>query len=287
MTGYGEAREEGKEIGVYVQIRTLNHRFLDIEVNLPPDISFKQEERIKDYIRNRINRGRVNAYVEIKRKKPLYFKVRVNRELALHYHKVLRQLCTVLGLKNEIGLSHFLSLPEIIKIDKEEEESDELKALIDRALAKTLEEVIQMREREGKEHLRSILKYLREIKKNLLNIEKEIPLARERYREKIKKDIKKLLKEEDKEKIANELVLFANRADISEEKVRFLSHLDQFKKTLREKGPSGKKLGFILQELQRETNTIGAKANSFNISYSVVQIKEGIEKIREQIQNIE
>jgi len=286
MTGYGEAKEKGKKIEAYVQIKTVNHRFLDIEMNLPPGTPFKQEERIRDCIRSRINRGRVTVYVEIKTKKSPSFKIEANQELALRYHKVLHQLCTGLGLKDKVSLSHLLSLPEIIKIE-EGEDKDELNNLMNRALIKALEEVVQMREKEGKRHLHNILKCLSEIRKNLLNIEKEIPLSKERYQEKIREGVKELLKGEDKEKIANELALFVNRADMNEEKVRFFSHLDQFEKVLKETTPVGKKLGFILQELQREVNTIGAKANSFNISYSVVQIKEEIERIREQIQNIE
>ena len=286
MTGYGEAREKGKEVEVYVQIKTVNHRFLDIEISLPPGVSFKQERRIREYIQSKINRGKISVYVGIKGKNSPSLKVTVNEKLALRYHEVLCQLRAALDLKDKICLSHFLNLPEIIKIE-EEESKEELENLIDKALSEALKEVLQMRKREGERHRRSIMECLRKIEKNLSDIERKIPLSKEKYQRKVRENLKELLKGEDKERMAKELALLVDRGDISEEKVRLYSHLDQFKRALKEKGPLGKKLRFILQELQREVNTIGAKSNYFDISYSVVQIKEEIEKIREQIQNIE
>ena len=160
--------------------------------------------------------------------------------------------------------------------------------MLEKALTKALKNVLKMRGKEGKEHLQSILRYLKRIQKRLSDLEEEIPTAQNLYQEKVKESLKNLLAlGEDREKVARELSFLISRGDISEEKLRFQSHLRELQTTLQQKESVGKKIRFILQELHREINTMGAKANSFIISRLVVQIKEDLERIREEVQNIE
>jgi len=288
MTGYGEGREEDEEIEIYLQIKTLNHRFLEVEIYPSQFIPFIWEKKIKEYIKEKIKRGKVILNIEIKRKKLPLPKILINRNLIFHYHKILSQISSELGLKDRVSLSHILSLPEIIYLRKEEEINKEnIKNLIKNALRKALKQTLQMREREGKEHLCSMQGYLKKIRKNLLKIEKEIPLIQKKYKANTKKMLEELVAQSDRKKILNELSFLTWRGDVSEEKLRFRSHLDQFQTTLKEQRPIGTKLKFILQELQREINTLGAKINTSTISTFVVQIKEDLERIREENQNIE
>lgn len=287
MTGYGEGKVESEKVDIYSQIKTLNHRFLEIEINCSELIPFLWEKIIKEYIKERIKRGKVILNIEIKRKEPSLPKAIINQELASRYHQILSQVSNDLGLKSKINLSHILSLPNVILLDKEEKNKENIKTFIEKSLIKTLKEVLQTKEKEGREHLYSIRKYLKRIKKRLFKIEKEIPLVEKNYKKKIEKKLEEFLEQTEKKKIAHELSSLVWRGDTSEERLRLQSHLDQFQNTLKQTEPIGVKLKFILQELQREINTLGAKANAFIISCLVIQIKEDLERIREEIQNIE
>lgn len=286
MTGYGEGKVENEKVSIYLQIKTLNHRFLEIEINCSQPIPFLWEKRIKECIKEKIKRGKIVLDIEIKRKEPSLPKVIINQELVSHYHRVLSQISNNLGLKSEINLSHILSLPNVVFLEEERKEEN-IKTLIDKSLIKALKEVLRIKEKEGKEHLCSTRKYLKRIESFFLKIEKEIPLIEKNYKEKIKKNLEELLDQIDKKKIAHELSSLIWRGDTSEERLRFQSHLCHFQNTLKQTEPIGAKSKFILQELQREINTLGAKANSFTISRLVIQIKEDLERIREEIQNIE
>jgi len=288
MTGYGEGKEEDEEVEIYLQTKTLNHRFIEIEIYPPQLIPFVWEKKIKEYIRGKIKRGKVILSIEIRRKKPPSPKIAINQSLVFHYYKTLSQISSKLGLRNGINLSHVLSLPEIIHLEKKERINEKnVKNLIGKGLKKAINQVLQMREKEGKEHLYSMQDCLRRIKKNILKIEKEIPLIEKKHKTKIKEILGELADQANGKKILNELSFLTWRSDINEERVRFRSHLDQFQTTLREQVPIGTKLKFILQELQREINTLGAKTNSSTISTLVIHIKEDLERIREESQNIE
>jgi len=288
MTGYGEGRESSQEVDLQVEMNTVNHRFLEIEVNSSEAIPFAWEKKIRQLVREKIKRGKVNLNVEIRWKPPFLSEVAINRERATSYKNVLSRLCQDLELNERVTLSHLLALPGVISSSTKPQIKKNLDTMLEKALTKALKNVLKMREKEGKEHLQSILRYLKRIQERLSSLGKEIPTAQKSYREKIKEKLESLLVPgEDREKVAHELSLLISRGDISEEKLRFQSHLNELQITLPQKEPVGKKIRFILQELQREINTIGAKANSFIISRLVVQIKEDLERIREEVQNIE
>jgi len=287
MTGYGESKEESKKLSLYLQIKTVNHRFLDININSSQRIPFLWEKRIRELIRKKVKRGKVTVSVEFSVKGSSPPKITVNQEIASQCYQTLCQLRDNLGLKDEINLSHLMKFPQIINIVEEAKSKKITEDLLDKALFKSLENVLQMRGKEGKKHLSSILKCIKKIKKYTSQIKEEMPLAKISYQNKIKENLKELLSEGRNSKIAEEISRLVNRGDITEEEVRFNSHLKQLKNTLREEGVIGKKLKFILQEMHREVNTIGAKTNSFSISQSIIKIKQEIEKINEEVENIE
>lgn len=288
MTGYGEGRESGQEADLHVEMGAVNHRFLEIDVNSSEAIPFTWEKKIRQLIREKIKRGKVSLNVEVKWKRPFFSEVAINRELATSYKNGLSRLCQELGLNDRITLSHLLALPGVISSSRKPQTKKNLEAMLEKALTKALKNVLKMREKEGKEHLQSILRYLKRIRKRFSSLGKEIPAAQKSYQEKIKESLENLLAPgEDRKKIVSELSLLISRSDVSEEKLRFQSHLNELQSDLHQKEPVGKKIRFVLQELQREINTLGAKANSFIISRLVVQIKEDLERIREEVQNIE
>ncbi|GAG73663.1 unnamed protein product, partial [marine sediment metagenome] len=226
--------------------------------------------------------------VEAKWKPPFLSEVVINRELVTSYKNALSGLCQNLGLDDRVTLSHLLALRGVISPPRKPQIKKSLETMLEKALTKALNNVLKMRGKEGKEHLQSILRYLKRIQKRLSDLEEEIPTAQNLYQEKVKESLKNLLAlGEDREKVARELSFLISRGDISEEKLRFQSHLRELQTTLQQKESVGKKIRFILQELHREINTMGAKANSFIISRLVVQIKEDLERIREEVQNIE
>ena len=288
MTGYGEGRQSSGEVDFHVEMNTVNHRFLEIEVKSSEPIPFAWEQKIRQWVREKIKRGKVSLNVEVEWKSPFLSEVVINRELVTSYKNGLSRLCQNLGINDRITLSHLLTLPGVISPPGKPHIKKNLEAVLEKALTNALKNVLRMRAKEGKEHLQSILRYLKRIQKRLSRLEEEIPTAQKSYQEKIKESLENLLAlGEDRKKVARELSFLISRGDISEEKLRFQSHLNELQTTLQQKEPVGKKIRFILQELQREINTMGAKANSFIISRLVVQIKEDLERIREEVQNIE
>lgn len=289
MTGYGEKLIIETEADIFIQIKTLNHRFLQMSIVCPEDTPWRVEKEIDERIKKEIYRGKVLVNLQITKKGGRFKAVEPNFELLAAYFDALKKMKRELHIGESIKLSHLLTISEIFTV--QEKGWEELKNTFQQAIDDTLQQVIQSRENEGTKHLHEVSKYMKQIKASIVYIEKKFPSAQKKYREKIQEEIEKLLPQEESSilpsQINSKLSLIITKGDISEEIIRFNSHLDIFNKTLTQKGPIGKKLGFILQELQREINTVGAKSLSSSISSQVVKIKDNIEKIREQIYNIE
>jgi len=290
MTGYGESliSEEGTE--VFVQIKTLNHRFLQVSIVYPEDIPWRLENKIEEKIREKIYRGKVLVNLQVTRKNPHFTQIEPDFELAALYFNALKEIKEKLDLKEQVGLSHLLGMPGVVRVEKNKWER--LEQLLLRAVEQALEQVIQSRKSEGEKHLKEVVKYTKKIKSSINYIKKEAPSMQKNYREKIQEELKKAYSEDSSvfpspNHINSKLALMITKGDITEEIVRFNSHLSQLNRSLNQQKAIGKKLAFILQELQREANTIGAKSLSYSISNEVVKIKDNIEKIREQINNIE
>ena len=287
MTGYGEGRGKTEEIDLLLEVKSVNHRFLELQINSPKEISPGTEAKIRSKVKAKVARGKVTVNIRTKRIKPPIYSIVANEAVASRYHKLLYQLSDSLGLGERVSLSHLLSLPEVVYLERSEENGDKIEKPLSQALSKALRDFLRMREREGRNHLDSIQSCVKSIEGSLPLIEKEFSLAQEDYRRRTRKSLEELLEKEPKERIINEIPLLLSRGDISEEKLRFQSHLEELKRTLEKAGPIGKTLSFILQELHREINTIGAKSDSFAISRLVVQTKHYLERIREEIINIE
>jgi len=289
MTGYGEKLVSREGIEAFVQMKTLNHRFLQMNIISPEELPWRWEKQIENKIKKEIYRGKVLVSLQIDKNGPEFVEIEPNLELATSYINALRRLRKELNIKESIKLSHLISFPEILKM--KEKGWKNLEKMAQEAIDEALKQVVKSREEEGERHLKEILKCVKKIKSFIAEIEKEFPSTQKKYREKVQEELEKIIPQEELSLSSNQITpklgLIITKGDITEEIVRFNSHLDQFNQTLKQKGPIGKKLGFILQELQREINTIGAKSLSSSISHQVVQIKDNIEKIREQIYNIE
>jgi len=288
MTGFGKGRIVGEVGTISVEIRSLNHRYFDLASRLPNHLSIF-DDKVRDYVKRRMRRGRVNLSVswEGKEKAKALFSLDMN--LAERYHRELLKLKRTLKLKDDLGIEQILSLPEVITYGQKRENVRRLWPHFKKALERALNKLDRMRQAEGKRLLQDLLKRARKIRSYLGNIENQLPRVIEKYRKNLFQKVKALsrAKKLDQDRIAEEVALFMRNSDVSEELTRIKSHLKAFKAALRNQKEAGKELDFIAQELFREANTIGAKSGNFHISQWVIKIKSQIEKMREQLQNVE
>lgn len=289
MTGFGRGESTDGIHNFNIEIKTVNHRYNDMVLKIPKHLSYL-EEKIKRRIKNRISRGRVEVYINLEYISESAMEVKVDIPLAKAYKSGLELILEELNLKDEIKLSHIMSLSEIIKTERKELDEDITWDCLKTALDKALEKVIDMREKEGVILKRDMEYQVEKIKKMVKEIEKRSPLVVEEYKEKLKERIRELLDDEynlDEERLNNEIAFFADKSDINEEIVRLNSHINQFLQTLESGESIGRKLDFIIQEMNREINTIGSKANDLVIGNYVIDVKSELEKMREQAQNVE
>ena len=289
MTGFGRGESTDGIHNFNIEIKTVNHRYNDMVLKFPKHLSYL-EEKIKRRIKNRISRGRVEVYINLEYISQSAMEVKVDIPLAKAYKTGLELILEELNLEDDIKLSHIMSLSEIIKTERKELDEDITWDCLKTALDKALEKVIDMREKEGVILKRDMEYQVEKIKKMVKEIEKRSPLVVEEYKEKLKERIKELLDDEynlDEERLNNEIAFFADKSDINEEIVRLNSHINQFLQTLENGESIGRKLDFIIQEMNREINTIGSKASDLVIGNYVIDVKSELEKMREQAQNVE
>ncbi len=289
MTGYGRGEVQNEIYKFKVEIKAVNHRYNDIIVKMPRHISYL-EESIKKIIKEKIKRGKVDVYINLEYINESSIDVKVDIPLAKSYKLALEELVKELNLEDNIRLNNILGIPEIVSTERKELDEDLIWVCLFTALDIALKNIINMRELEGKELKLDILEKLCTIEEIGDKIEKRSPDVVLEYKDKLKERIKVLLEDNvilDEDRIASEVAFFADRCSINEEIVRLSSHIKQFRTILEEDESIGRKLDFLTQELNREINTIGSKANDIVITNHVVTIKAEIEKIREQIQNIE
>lgn len=288
MTGFGKGEVDFQKGTVTVEIRSLNHRFLDINSRLPASF-YQLEIPLLEQIKRQIKRGSVylNLLTEPPDSKENH--LFLNHKIARRYYHMLSQLKKSLNLKGEIKLNQIMSFPNLITYKEKSKDINSFYPAIRSALDKALKALIKMREEEGRAIFNDLSKRAKIIKKILAHIERRSETAVKTYQKKLSRRIKQLVGAGNlnKERLETEVALFVKNCDIQEEITRLLSHINNFERTLREKGEMGKKLDFITQEMQRESNTIGQKAGDFKISEDIIQIKGEIEKIKEQVQNVE
>lgn len=293
MTGYGRSDVKTNSKEISVEIRTLNNRFLDISVRLPKNLS-QFEDEVRNIVKRHLSRGRINISINVKQSNSdNNGSMKANLELAQHYLKQLKFLKQHLNLPGKIKVEHLLPFSDIFLFEEENGDVTELWDEIKISIEQALENVKKMRQDEGEQlsiDLRSRINVLNE---NIQKIEElaELRVAKERERlhEKIANlsSIDSIGEEMDEGRLEMEIALLATRIDVTEECTRFKSHNKMFLDILQTEQTIGRKLNFLLQEMTREANTIGAKAYDSDISHIVVMLKEEVEKIREQVQNIE
>lgn len=288
MTGFGVGASKFEEGDIKVEIKTLNHKFFELASRLPNGLSFL-EMMVKDQMQKKIKRGRVTLGISLERKNEPQKSVSVDKVLARKYKNILSDLKGSLDLKGEIKLEQIASLPDVLKFKAKQEDYSKYIKPIKEAIDAALVKVIKMRQKDGAFIYKDLYKRAKEIEISLMNIKKRSPLVIKQYRDRLWKTLKlpKIANSEDAERLEREVALFAKNCDISEEVSRMYSHAKSFIETLKQKEEAGRTLDFIAQELYREVNTIGAKASDYKIQEKVIKIKSQIEKIREQVQNVE
>src|SRR6056297_2900844 len=289
MTGYGTHTKQIGNRDFTFEIKGVNHRYLDIRVHLPRDY-YKLESEIKDLISNFVNRGKVDLYINVKTLPTTDIEVEVNEKLFAEYYNKINSALKNIKKKQEINIDYILSQPNILSTKEPEVEIDEQREDIYSAISEACKELVMMREKEAKNLVASIKEQLNQIESHLEIISKRADTVVVEYRKKLEEKITDLLPEDvavDQDKLANEVAYYADKAGIDEEIVRVGSHVDQFYHNLKKEGKVGRKLDFLVQELNREINTIGSKSSDVTITNTVVEMKSIIEKIREQVQNLE
>ena len=288
MTGYG--RFEGVIDGRYTvfEIKSVNHRYLELQCRLPRGCGFL-EESIKDLVSRYVSRGKVDIFVSVEADDHVPSDVKLNHSLAAGYVKALRELCDTYGLKDDLSVSVLSKYSDIFTVTKTPENEDSLKALVNKAGEQALADFITMREREGEKLREDVLSRGRKIISIVEEIEKRSPETVEEYRTRLYERLREVLADTtiDPQRILTEAAIFADKTAVAEETVRLRSHFSQLEAELNKTIPVGRKIDFLVQEMNREANTSGSKANDAVLAHQVVDIKAEIEKIREQIQNIE
>ncbi|AEF94137.1 Conserved hypothetical protein CHP00255 [Desulfotomaculum nigrificans CO-1-SRB] len=289
MTGYGrgEACAEGRRFTV--ELKSVNNRYCEVILRQPRSLT-QVEDKIKRRIQDKVTRGRVDGFITIEETGEITPTVKVDKALAVAYHKAMEELKDSLAISGEISLKDLISLPNVISLEEPEENVELWYPAIEKACDQALAGLLSMRETEGA-RLKSDIEQRASVIRELMlgQVAHRAPLVVQEYRDKLTQRLAEWLENGtiDEGRLAAEVLIFADRADISEEIVRLDSHLKQLELILNEGGAVGRKLDFLVQEMNREINTIGSKANDLVITNAVVNAKSELEKIREQVQNIE
>ena len=289
MTGFGRGEAEKNGIRIVVEMKSVNNRYLDPNIKMPRMLKFA-EESVKKAIKKHLQRGRIETYINMDMDTDAFTKVSVDNALADAYYYALDALKERFQMEEVTRLDHLLRFNDIIQVEQSEAEEDLLQEVLLQATEDAVAKLSEMRGVEG-EHLRvDIQGYLNEVALLTEKIAELAPRVVAEYKVKLETRLAELLDQKielDPSRIANEVAFFADRADINEEITRLNSHMKQFEDVILKDEAIGRKLDFILQEMNRETNTIGSKSNDVGITESVIEIKSYLEKVREQVQNIE
>ncbi len=290
MTGYGrgEATQNGRKITV--ELRSVNNRYLDCGVKMPRAYIFA-EDAIKTRVGQAISRGKVDVFINIVQTEGEAFAVTVNEELAKSYIDALQRLIDMGDgqIESSYRVTDLARFPDVLTVEKKEEDLEAIAADICSVLDVALEDFNRMREREGEKLAADILNRANTIEEFTGKVEQRSPQTVAEYRARLEAKMQEVLQNTqlDESRILTEAAIFADKVAVDEETVRLRSHLEQLRDMLSKGGATGRKLDFLIQEFNRETNTIGSKCNDIEISRMVVDMKAEIEKIREQVQNVE
>ena len=288
MTGYGRAEETFNGCTITVELRSVNNRYLDCNVRIPRLYLFA-EDSIKTRVQNTISRGKVDVFVTLDNGGAEKVQVSVNKPVADGYYAALTELAQTYGLTNDISVSLLSRFPDVLLAEKAEEDVEQMARDICSVLDRALGDFDQMRTREGERLREDILSRASAIEAKVALVEERSPQTVSEYRTKLETRMNEVLSNTqlDPARILTEAAIFADKIAVDEETVRLRSHIGQLREMLSKGGATGRKLDFLIQEFNREANTIGSKCSDLEIARHVVDIKAEIEKIREQVQNIE
>ena len=288
MTGYGRCEHIIGSKQITAEIKSVNHRFSDYNIKVPRQYGFL-EDKVRERASRDIARGKVDIYISIENCGESDKIVTVNKELASNYVSILSELSEEFGIDNDVTVSTIASFGDIFRSEIKRDDEEEIWSLTEGVLAEALDSFVAMRKREGgriEEDLRARINYMKSL---VERIDERSPQIVEEYKNRLYSKIKEILDgaELDDSRILTEVAIFADKVAVNEETVRLSSHYDEFFTIMDSNEPAGRKLDFLIQEINREVNTIGSKVSDLEATKIVVELKGEIEKLREQIQNIE
>lgn len=288
MTGYGGAKGSAEGLSVSIELKSVNNRYLDVSVKLPRTMLFA-EEPIKAAVGRHISRGKVDVFVTVDQSASDDMEVRVNEPLLKGYIEALSAAAEKFGLQNDMTVMSLCRLPDVLSTDRREIDSSALMTGITEILERALTEYDAMRFREGEKLRDDVLARLETISRLTGAVEENAPKTVAEYRARLEQKLQEVLATAniDESRVLTEAAIFADKIAVDEETVRLRSHISQLRGLTNGESPAGRKMDFLIQELNREANTIGSKCQNADIAHVVVELKAEVEKIREQIQNVE
>lgn len=289
MTGFGRGNASGHGFEATVEVRSVNSRYAEISVRMPRSLgAFESDVQAK--VRERLDRGRINVQVDLNQGADEELRLSVDPDATAGYASLLRELQVAAGITGDIRIEHLLHFSDVFTTkEKPDDAAEKQWEIVETALLEALEDIVVMRRQEGAALARELTSRLEAIERELDVVERRAPARVEEARRRLYDRLGEILSEEriDRDRLEQEIAVLADRLDITEECVRLRSHLDLFREAIAADEAVGRKLNFISQEINREVNTIGSKANDPEIARNVVTMKEELEKLREQIQNVE
>ncbi|OZM58539.1 YicC family protein [Lottiidibacillus patelloidae] len=289
MTGYGRAIKKVNNTTFTTEVKTVNHRFCDVSVKMPKEFLFL-EELIKKTVQEKLHRGRIEVYITIDSQVGCEKQVNLNTSLLEQYLQLIKNAAKENDLSGELTIDQLLHIPDLFSISEKEEDITLYQEAILDAITNATLSCLEMRMEEGKSLEKDLSSRILIIEETISTIQQFAPVVIDHYRERVKQKIIEFIGSDmqvDEHRLLTEVAIFAEKADVSEELTRLKSHCEQFIKIISGSGVVGRKLDFLVQEMNREANTIGSKANDYRISQNVVLLKSELEKIKEQVQNIE
>ncbi|MBQ8894215.1 MAG: YicC family protein [Clostridia bacterium] len=289
MTGFGRGTGSFGGLDFTIDIKSVNHRFFDFSARIYKDYAFL-EEPIKKRVAEAVSRGKVDIYFHTEKSaEETELTAKIDQNLVRAYLDAAEQLKNNFDVHNDLAASRLLTLPDVLMITQPDVSDEEVTAAVLAGVDQALDAFLAMREAEGAKLKADLLDNLRFIASSVERVEELAPASVDTYRQRLEEKLREILEDRnvDESRLLTEVAIFADKVAVDEETVRLRSHLSQFESWLKQGGPIGKKLDFLVQEMNREINTIGSKCNSIEITKIVVDVKSCIEKIREQIQNVE
>ena len=288
MTGYGRASETVGSMEITAEIKAVNHRYFEFSCRIPRQFSFL-DEKVKQYVKTRVNRGKVEVYITINLLENEAIDVQVNHPLAKAYVDTLNEIENTYGVANEIKSTDVARFPDVLSTHKDEQDEETVFENVKQVLSKAVDMFVQMRQTEGEKLKQDVNSRWQTILQHVAFVESQSQESVKTYRARIEEKMRELLGDVqvDEQRLLTETAIFADKTAVDEETVRLKSHIEQLSQMMDSGEAVGRKIDFLVQEMNRETTTIGSKCSDIEITRTVVDIKAEIEKIREQIQNIE